>query len=156
MPIDAATGGASYDARSVRAWPALIALLEQQPDVAAAYVFGSRARGAAANGSDLDVAVLLAGDPDAARAFDRRLELMAMVDDVVATDVDVVVLNHAPVLLRHEVLRSGVLCCERDVEERVAFEVRTGKAYADSIPARRFFRDALLRELDSGGLGGRE
>jgi predicted nucleotidyltransferase len=134
----------------------LIGYLERQPDVVAAYLFGSRARQEHTDRSDLDLAVLLQDGLAAGRVFDRRLQLMDDLARLATTPIDVVVLNGAPLLLQHEVLCDGVLILELDRAARIEFEVRAGHLYADSLNARRFFRQSLLEEIDSGGLGGRE
>jgi predicted nucleotidyltransferase len=134
----------------------LVGYLATQPDVLAAYLFGSYATRKAHPGSDVDLAVLLS-QPDAAQRFERRLRLMGEVEDVLARrPADVVVLNDAPPLLAYQVLREGRLVFERDRAARVEFEVRAGQIYADLIPMRHFFQDALFHEIKENGLGGRQ
>jgi len=125
-----------------------------QPDVVAAYLFGSQATGKAHPRSDVDTAVLLSEEDDMTR-FERRLRLIDGVSEVCGREADVIVLNDAPPLLQHQVLKEGRLLFERDRAARVEFEVRAGKVYADLKPMRRFFQQALLREIREVGLGGR-
>ena len=126
-----------------------------QPDVLAAWIFGSRVTGRDRPESDLDVAVLLAGGDDAVALNERRLELQTLLADGYPAAVDVVVLNLATSVLQHEVLAQGRRFFERDRAARVDFEVRAGQVYADLEPMRAMFRGALRRELAEGGLGGR-
>ncbi len=125
-----------------------------QPDVVAAYLFGSRATGQARPESDVDVAVLLSEEDGEAR-FERRLRLMDEVSDVCGREADVIVLNDAPPLLQHQVLKHGRLLVERDPAARVEFEVRAGKIYADLKPMYDFFTRDLLQKIREVGLGGR-
>ena len=134
---------------------ALREYLVSQSDVVAGYIFGSMAQGRARPGSDVDVAVLLSDDLDGEARFMRRLRLMNEVSDVCGREADVIVLNDAPPLLQHQVLKHGRLVFERDRAARVEFEVRAGKIYADLKPMRRFFQEALFREIQEVGLGGR-
>lgn len=113
--------------------PGLAAFLATQPDVIAAYLFGSLAQGRAHPRSDIDVAVLLAA-MDLEAAFHRRLRLMEDLRPYADREVDVVVLNIAPPLLQYQVLKHGRLLYERDRSARVNFEVRVGKVYADLQP----------------------
>jgi uncharacterized protein len=102
-------------------------------DVAAVYLFGSFARGKAKATSDVDIAVLYRGEPDTSHlesAIRMADELFYLVD----RKVDVVVLNHAPPDLSHEVLRRGELVMERDPSLRIAFEVRARNAFFDLLP----------------------
>src|SRR5947207_1209660 len=82
--------------------------LDPRPEVLEAYLFGSQARGDTHPQSDVDVAVYvdhaLAGDPPFGYAADITTELMGALE---RNDVDVVVLNDAPLLLYHRVLRDG-------------------------------------------------
>ena len=54
-------------------WRALAELFERQPDVVAAYLFGSQARGDAGPLSDVDSAVWLDDDPEPDRCLSRQL-----------------------------------------------------------------------------------
>jgi predicted nucleotidyltransferase len=136
---------------------ALVAALRDyfsgQQDVMAAYLFGSRVVGKMRPDSDVDTAVLLSEEDGVVR-FERRLRLMSEVSDVCGREADVVVLNDAPPLLQGQILRHGWLIFERDQQARVEFEVRAGKIYADLKPMRRFFQQALFREIKEVGLGG--
>jgi predicted nucleotidyltransferase len=134
----------------------LVAFLATQPDVAAAYLFGSLAEGRASPRSDVDIAILLAGAPDLLAAGERQLALMGELEQYADREVDVVMLNTAPPILQHQVLRNGRLLYEGNLKDRVEFEVRAGKVYADLKPLRAFFGQALLREIKEAGLGGRQ
>ena len=109
--------------------------LAAREEVLEAYVFGSRARGKARPDSDVDIAVYV----DEARAHDGiwgyRAELAtALAAAFGAVDVDVVVLNRAPILLYHRVLRDGVRVLSRDLR---ATTTRAGQAlsrYFDFLP----------------------
>ncbi len=133
----------------------LIAFLSAQPDVAAAYLFGSRATGRDISRSDIDIAVLLHDDSEPSGCIERRLELARHLDRLADRPVDVVVLNTAPLVLRHQVLVTGRLLYEGERAARVNFEVRTGKLYADLRPMREFFRATLFEEIREGRLGQR-
>jgi len=95
-------------------------------EVRLALLFSSRARGQWRRDSDFDIGVLLdAGATQADRGSAIR-RLAAQLGRVVsATLVDLVVLNDAPPLLRHRVLRDGIVIYQRSPEERVRFAVKT-------------------------------
>jgi predicted nucleotidyltransferase len=103
------------------------------PSIAAAWLFGSTARGAARAGSDVDIAVLLSRDP-APTIDGLRLDLRDSLEGIVGRNVDLIVLNNAPVDLIHRVLRDGRLLFESDPSVRVRFEVRARNEYFDLLP----------------------
>ena len=97
------------------------------------YLFGSVAREAAGNDSDVDVAVLLEEDPPASFAG-LPLDLEGELERLLGRPVDVVVLNRAPVDLVHRVLRDSRLVVETDRSARIAFETRARSEYFDLLP----------------------
>jgi len=109
---------------------ALKRYLEQREEVVAAYLFGSHARGEADARSDVDIALLLRPDlPDLAHL---TLTLDWEVCDVLGTDeVDVIILNTAPLEARFEILRTGRLIHSNDEAFRTEWEVRTMSAWWD-------------------------
>ncbi len=122
--------------------PGIVAFLSTQPDVVAAYLFGSLAEGRATSHSDVDTAILLADASDPMAVGDRQLQLMGELERFADREVDVVMLNTAPPILQHQVLASGRLLYERDRRARVEFEVRAGKIYADLKPMYDFFEQS--------------
>ena len=141
----------------------LLAYLAEQPDVVAAYLFGSHAEGRARPESDIDIAVLLterpAGDTtdDVMARFDRRMELEGEIGRYISgRKFDLVVLNRAPVLLQHQVLANGYLLYQGNVGKRVDFEVRTSKLYLDLQPLQDFFDKALFQDIREGRFGERK
>ena len=111
--------------------------------VVAAYLFGSQATGTATALSDVDFAVVwepgvsASGDVQAALISDLMLVLRR-------SDIDVVILNAAPPLLKERAISRGrlVYCCD-DVA-RVRFEVAARREYFDTQPLRAAQDQALL------------
>lgn len=133
----------------------LIAFLATQHDVAAAYLFGSLAEGRESPQSDLDIAILLDGQPDSEQMWKRRLALWDALEQFTDRKVDLVILNQAPPLLQNQVLRHGCLFYEGNRARRIEFEVRAGQVYADSKPMQDFFARVLLQEIKEGAFGRR-
>ena len=106
----------------------------REQGVAAVYLFGSVARGEPRPGSDLDVAVLLEPAPERGTFESLRLDLRAELESDLGREVDLVVLNHAPLDLAHRVLRDAVLIIEPHPSARVRFEVRARNEYWDLKP----------------------
>ena len=111
----------------------------ESPAVAAAWLFGSFARGDARADSDVDVAVLSRHTPAATfEALPLRLE--GEIERLLRRTTQVVVMNRAPADLRARVLRDGVLLADRDPSFRVRFEVRTRNEWFDLQPILREYR----------------
>ena len=109
--------------------------LSPRGEILEAYLFGSRARGRARRDSDVDVAVYVDEARTRDSAWGYRAELTTDLMVALGTnDVDVVVLNRAPILLYHRVLRDGVRVLSRDLR---ATTTRAGQAlsrYFDFLP----------------------
>ena len=134
--------------------PKLEAYFASQLSVALAYVFGSQVRGKAGPLSDLDVAVLLAGEPTPAECTDRRLDFIGDLMRLLQTnDVDVVVLNVAPLALRYAVIRGGRLVFARQRQEAIEFRVQTMSRYFDFQPILERHQRILFARIKRGELG---
>jgi len=122
-------------------------LVAAVPGIAAAWVFGSRARGDAREDSDLDLAVLMR--PDAPRSDDGALRTLAQALERFAPSgvVDVVVLGPQGPVFRHRVLREGRLVGDTDPEARRDFETRTIIDYLDWKPTHDIAMAATLPGL---------
>lgn len=107
--------------------------------IAAAYLFGSVARGTARSGSDVDVGILYSEDPpQTLEGLGFRLE--GDLEKLLGLPVQVVVLNRAPVDLIFRVLRDGKLLAEGNRSKRVRFEVKSRFEYWDLEPYLRMYR----------------
>jgi predicted nucleotidyltransferase len=121
--------------------------------VVLAYLFGSHARGRAWAHSDVDVAVLLDGYPDADRCFEMRLEIIGGLMELFHTDdVDVLILNQAPPALRYAVLRDGIVLFCRDRQAMIEFRLRALNEYLDFKPILKRHARAILDKARKGKL----
>jgi hypothetical protein len=116
------------------------AVLDAQPAVRFAYVFGGAGRGELRPLSDIDVAVYLDDTVDAVQA---RLELIGVVTKHLGTDeVDLVILNHAPTALRGRILQSRRVLVDKDPFLRHRFESLALRTFLDFRIFERRFLDA--------------
>lgn len=107
-----------------------------------AYLFGSAAaRPGRGRARDVDIGILFELLPTPRELDDLTSDLQT----IVRRPVDLVVLNTAPPLLGHEVIRTGRVIVCRDEEERVAYEARTIARYLDTAHLRRI-QQSYLRE----------
>jgi uncharacterized protein len=112
---------------------AVAGAVARHQNVVAAWVFGSRARGAERPSSDLDVAVLLA--PGAEREVLSRLSGALSRD--LGTEVDLVDLAKSTPVLGFEVVTGGHRVFARDALAADEAEERCLRAYLDTEHMRR-------------------
>ena len=127
--------------------------LSALPEVRLAYLFGSRVGGLARPDSDLDIAVLVDDQLAAgARKVNRTLRKLAgrLSGEISSTLLDIVLLNNAPILLRHRVLKDGVLLYARSEGERVQFAFLTIREYCDMEPRLAEHRRQRIARLKHG------
>lgn len=128
QPASRRTEDADLQARLTQA-------LEPRPEILDAYLFGSQARGDAGALSDIDVAVFIDEDLIGPGPYGYDAELITdLMTELGTNDIDVVLLNRAPPLLYHRVLRDGKLLVTRDL---AATTTRAGYAlsrYLDFVP----------------------
>lgn len=123
----------------------LAEVFEGDIKILVAYMFGSKSRGLHTPESDTDIAVLLSELPE--NLLDYYLDLTDRVSRVLGDAVDLVVLNTAPPLLRHQVIKYGRVLYNRDERARVEFEARAGKEYLDLKRRRERYDEALMEEI---------
>jgi predicted nucleotidyltransferase len=124
--------------------------------VVGAMLFGSHARGEPHPLSDVDVAVWHEPDLNSSQRLRLQLDLLAAAETALGTDeIDLIMLNGAPPLLRQRALRDGVRLVERDRDERVRLETRAILEYCDTAPLRAQLGRSLRRRLQEGTFGRR-
>jgi predicted nucleotidyltransferase len=124
--------------------------------VVAAMLIGSQARGDAGPLSDVDVAVWHEPDLDPPTRLSLQLSLMSAAAHALGTsEVDVVMLNRAPPLLRHRAIRDARRLVERDRDERVRLETKAILDYLDTAPLRAELGRSLRRRIAEGSFGRR-
>jgi predicted nucleotidyltransferase len=128
--------------------------VEGIPGIAALAVFGSRASGSARPDSDLDVAILPSPEGVARRTLQVSVAV-ALADFAPEGRVDVVLLDEAPELLRHNVLSTGRVVLCRDAQAWRDLRVATMREHGDREWARDLLRNAQRRRLEQGDPGGR-
>jgi uncharacterized protein len=130
------------------------ALLAQRSEVLEAYLFGSHARAEAQAHSDVDIAVLIDGGQLQAGAFGYEAELTAdLMRDLGQNRIDLVLLNRAPPLLYHRVLRDGIRILSRDLRATTVREGQALSRYCDYVPQLAKIARAADNRVRRGDLG---
>ncbi len=124
----------------------LTTALDARPEILDAYLFGSHGRGDATAVSDVDVAVFVAEGLCPPSPFGYVAALTTdLMQALGRNDVDVVVLNDAPPLLYHRVIRDGVRLVARDARATVTREGRAVSRFCDYVPHLRKIEAAYRR-----------
>jgi predicted nucleotidyltransferase len=129
------------------------AYLAKRDRLVAAYLFGSLAEETDHWLSDVDVALLLPHNTDRATAFATRLRVAADLEKLCQRSVDVVILNHAPPLLRFQVVQRGLVLVEQDSTTRCLFQARAMSEYYDAKRYLDYQFSHLMRRIREEGLG---
>jgi predicted nucleotidyltransferase len=116
-----------------------------------AYLFGSMASGKAGPLSDLDLAIYLDRRLD---SFKYRLQLMERLARLLKSEkFDLVVLNSAPVVLKYEVVKNGIILKD-DRPKRVMFETAVLQEYLDTAYLREVQHEYVQRQIKGGSYFG--
>ena len=130
--------------------------LMRRHNVTAGYMFGSHATGRANQLSDVDIAVLFAEGVDKQHRFNAVLDMISDFQAMLGVrEVDVVDMEEAPLSLRFNILRDGLLLYCSDAARRVEFCARSRSLYFDFEPARDVYRHYLMKRIKEGKLGQR-
>src|SRR5262245_25834149 len=107
-------------------------VLQDEPDVAYALLFGSVGRGHDRPDSDIDVAVEFR--PGATRDIHAIGRLIARLESAAGRPVDVVLLDEAPPPLAYRIFRDGHVLLERDHGALTGRKARAILMYLDWKP----------------------
>ena len=122
--------------------------------VVAAMLIGSQARGNAGPLSDIDIAVWHEPDLDPSQRLSLQLGLAVDAGGALGTDeIDIVMLNRAPPLLRQRAIRDAVRLVERDPKKRVRFEASALLEFLDTKPLRAEASRGLRKRIKEGRFG---
>ena len=116
--------------------------LQSCDDVLFAYLFGSLAKGSVVPLSDVDIAVYLSEKKDFS---EKKVEILGSLNDILETDeIDLVILNTAPLSLEMKILENKTVLVDKDTFFRHRYESIVIRKYLDfsvmesAILSRRF------------------
>jgi len=109
----------------------LIELLNKQPHIIFAYLFGSKAKGYANERSDWDIAIYITESMKENLLW-PAFELEAHLSRAVKATVQVTILNRPlPPVFAFEILKDGILLIDRKPNLRMEFENKILRHYYD-------------------------
>ena len=116
-----------------------------------AYLFGSTVRGDTGRLSDVDIGVMLDEKLSKKDRFELELKLISEIAILIKKNkIDLVVLNEAPLLLAHNIIKNGIIL-KSDETERVNFETKILSMYIDEkYYIKRHTEETLKRIAEAG------
>lgn len=119
---------------------------ENRKEVQFAILFGSLAKGMANALSDIDIAVMITPQFKDTFPYGYQATLTAdLMQELKRNDVDVVILNNAPIALRYQVLRHGKFIYVQDKQAPIQFQIDTVNRYEDFKMIYRLHEEAFHR-----------
>lgn len=102
-------------------------------EIKVGYIFGSRAKGEGNKLSDIDIGILIdEASIQGIYPYGYKAKILTDLSKSLKTNnIDLVILNNAPCLLRHRVVRYGKVVYSCAEQERINFQVRTINEYND-------------------------
>ena len=108
----------------------IISVCENHREIIATYVFGSRAMGKHKRGSDVDIALLL---NDREESDFQYLEFKVKLERALNINVDLIILNNAGEILKHQIRKYGKIIFDSNPEIRKQWEVLSRKLFQDFL-----------------------
>lgn len=110
-------------------WSQTKSIWADEPNIIAAWAFGSAQEGTIRDSGDIDIGILVESAP----SLKELTRLLSHLQEALQfEDIDLVVLNDANPILRFEALSGRSLFC-RDLSRRAEFASLTAREYEDSM-----------------------
>lgn len=118
----------------------------------AIYLFGSFADGFYRKGSDLDIAILFFEPLSEFKFFSLELEIGEILERKIKTNIDLVILNKAPLPLAFKIIKNKLLF-ERNAVKRALFESKILSLYYDYKISHRAYYQMIIDKAKAGKIG---
>ncbi len=94
------------------------------------YLFGSYVQNRNHDGSDIDIGIYLTNN-NGEQNYQYKLNETIKLQEMFNRSIDLIIINEAPPLLRHEIFRQGILFKDQDHSFLVEFRVNSFYKYLD-------------------------
>ena len=126
----------------------IINYLKKNKEIFACYIFGSQVKGVSKKNSDIDIALILKEQEKS--ELDYHLEIARLFKD---KEVDVKVLNGAPLFFQFKVFKDGKLIYCSDKREQVEYETQIMSEYFDFKPYLDYYNKCMYLHIEEGSHG---
>jgi predicted nucleotidyltransferase len=124
--------------------------IDKSYPVSFGYLFGSRAKGSSNAMSDIDIALKFVKDYDDEEDVYNRGDIIETGKRYFKDSVDVVNLDKAPLILKYEVVREGIVLMDEDSGKRADFESLTLREYFDFQYYSEYYNNAAIKRIKEG------
>ncbi|MGC8977244.1 MAG: type VII toxin-antitoxin system MntA family adenylyltransferase antitoxin [Candidatus Ratteibacteria bacterium] len=125
--------------------------IKKDNDIIFVYIFGSYATENTSSLSDIDLAFYIKEGVD---YFEKKLEILSIVEDVLKTDeVDIVILNDISPSFFKEIFNKKNILLDKDKNKRIEFELRKLKEFFDTERLREISEKSLIERIKEGKYG---
>jgi predicted nucleotidyltransferase len=130
------------------------ALIFKKYPIIAAYLFGSRAKKAKVGPlSDYDFGIQISKKVPETKYSDIQIQIATeLMHTIHCNKTDVVVLNNAPLLLKHQIISTGKLIYNKEPAERALMVFDTLAKYLDWQYFENLFSTSLIKKVAEEGL----
>lgn len=131
----------------------IVDYFRRRPEVAGVYLYGSQTMGRAGTLSDVDVAIIMAGETAKDRYLDFQLEYISEIQSILKVDLaaDVKILNQDYALIyQASVINQGELAVNNQPKEVEQFVHRVGMLYPDFYPVLQNYYYQMHQRLEGG------
>lgn len=124
--------------------------LAKEPNVLAAYLFGSKAMGKARPDSDMDLAIVVKD-----RTKKEEFYFLKRISHLPFSNLDITVvdLQNSSTLFLHQIIKNGFPIYKKSEKERVIFESQAASRFFDSQYLRSIQDFYLEKRLKEGSYG---
>ena len=128
----------------------IAAFAKAHGEIDGVFLFGSAATGNTHDESDVDIAVLVGKCGDNTESVRLAMAYSIELEDLLGKKTDVVILNSASPLLRHQVFKKGALIFARDPSRVRRFISDSVTEYLDEIVLIERLQQRSIRRLTGG------
>ena len=122
-------------------------IFSDEKNISLAYIFGSQLKSKTGPLSDYDFAIFLSRKP----SFQFKYRLKNKLVNILNTEqVDLVILNDAPIELKYNVIATGKIIFQKNSMIRTEFEADTLSRYFDYLPVLRAQKKEVLKFKPKG------
>lgn len=122
--------------------------IDEKYKVKFAYLFGSRARGEEKNESDIDLGIYFQEDYSEMQEMFIKGDIIERGRSFFGIPVDIVSLNKAPLILKYEIVKDGIIL--KDSDERSFFESIVLREYFDFKYYSDAYNQAIVDSIRKG------